>query len=56
VFAGGVIPEKDVVKLKKMGVLRVYTPGAATSDIVNFVLRAKTEISERDLSNERISV
>ena len=37
VFAGGIIPEKDATKLKGMGVLEVFTPGAATSEIVDFV-------------------
>jgi methylmalonyl-CoA mutase C-terminal domain/subunit len=37
VFAGGIIPEKDVFKLKGMGVLEIFTPGAATSEIVDFV-------------------
>jgi len=37
VFAGGIIPEKDISKLKGMGVLEVFTPGAATSEIIDFV-------------------
>jgi len=41
VFAGGVIPERDVSKLKKMGVLEIFTPGAETSKIVDFVLSAR---------------
>jgi methylmalonyl-CoA mutase C-terminal domain/subunit len=40
VFAGGIIPEKDVSKLKGMGVLEVFTPGAATSEIIDFVQKA----------------
>jgi methylmalonyl-CoA mutase C-terminal domain/subunit len=40
VFAGGIIPEKDVSKLKGMGVLGVFTPGAATSEIIDFVQKA----------------
>jgi methylmalonyl-CoA mutase C-terminal domain/subunit len=40
VFAGGIIPEKDVLKLKGMGVLEVFTPGAATSEIIDFVQKA----------------
>ncbi len=39
-FAGGIIPEKDVLKLKGMGVLEVFTPGAATSEIIDFVQKA----------------
>lgn len=37
VFAGGIIPEADVVKLKEMGVREVFTPGAETSAVVNFI-------------------
>jgi methylmalonyl-CoA mutase C-terminal domain/subunit len=40
VFAGGIIPEKDVLKLRGMGVLQVFTPGAATSEIIDFVKKA----------------
>jgi len=39
-FAGGVIPERDVSKLKKMGVLEIFTPGAETSSIIKFVQNA----------------
>ncbi len=37
VFAGGIIPESDVSKLKAIGVKGVFTPGAETSDIIQFV-------------------
>ncbi len=40
VFAGGIIPEKDVLKLKAMGVSGVFTPGAATSEIIDFIRQA----------------
>ena len=40
VFAGGIIPERDVTKLKKMGVLEIFTPGAETSEITKFVQTA----------------
>ena len=36
-IAGGIIPDEDIVELKKMGVLEVFTPGASTKDIVEFV-------------------
>jgi methylmalonyl-CoA mutase C-terminal domain/subunit len=39
-FAGGTIPEKDVSKLKEIGVLEIFTPGAATSEIISFVQKA----------------
>lgn len=37
VFGGGIIPEDDVVALKKMGVAEVFTPGAPTSEITRWV-------------------
>ena len=40
VFAGGIIPDKDVSKLRGMGVLEIFTPGAATSEILDFVRNA----------------
>jgi methylmalonyl-CoA mutase C-terminal domain/subunit len=43
VFVGGIIPEKDVLRLRGMGVLGVFTPGAATSDIIDFVREAITK-------------
>ena len=36
-IAGGIIPDEDIAELKKMGVLEVFTPGASTRDIVEFV-------------------
>ncbi|MGH9867638.1 MAG: cobalamin B12-binding domain-containing protein [Candidatus Polarisedimenticolia bacterium] len=36
-IAGGIIPDEDIVELKKLGVLEVFTPGASTKDIVEFV-------------------
>lgn len=37
ILVGGVIPAKDFVKLKDLGVSNVYGPGSMTSDIVNFI-------------------
>lgn len=42
-FAGGIIPKKDASKLKKMGVLEIFTPGAETKDIIQFVQKAKDQ-------------
>ncbi|HET6374059.1 MAG TPA: cobalamin B12-binding domain-containing protein [Candidatus Polarisedimenticolia bacterium] len=41
-FAGGIIPEEDILELKKLGVLEVFTPGASTQAIVEFTRRAVT--------------
>jgi methylmalonyl-CoA mutase C-terminal domain/subunit len=40
VVVGGTIPTDDVVELKRQGVAAVFTPGAPTGDIVEF-LRAQ---------------
>ena len=37
VFGGGIIPEADMPELAEMGVARVFTPGAPTQDIVDWV-------------------
>jgi methylmalonyl-CoA mutase C-terminal domain/subunit len=37
VFGGGIIPDEDIPKLDALGVARVFTPGAATKDIVDWV-------------------
>jgi methylmalonyl-CoA mutase, C-terminal domain len=37
VFGGGIIPDEDIPKLAELGVARVFTPGAATTDIVDWV-------------------
>jgi len=37
VFGGGIIPEADIPELAKLGVAKVFTPGATTTDIVEWV-------------------
>jgi methylmalonyl-CoA mutase, C-terminal domain len=37
VFLGGIIPEEDIVELKKLGVSEVFTPGTSLQTIVEFV-------------------
>ncbi|MGD0558380.1 MAG: cobalamin B12-binding domain-containing protein [Streptosporangiaceae bacterium] len=37
VFGGGIIPADDIAKLMEMGVARIFTPGAPTSEIVEWV-------------------
>jgi len=36
-FGGGIIPTQDIAELTKMGVGRLFTPGASTIDIVKYV-------------------
>ena len=37
VFGGGIIPEEDIPVLTKLGVAKVFTPGATTYEIVDWV-------------------
>jgi methylmalonyl-CoA mutase, C-terminal domain len=37
VVVGGTIPAEDIVELKRLGVAEVFTPGAPTSEIVEFL-------------------
>ena len=37
VFGGGIIPTADLPELEKLGVAKVFTPGASTVDIVEWV-------------------
>jgi methylmalonyl-CoA mutase C-terminal domain/subunit len=36
-FGGGTIPEEDVTALKEQGIAQLFTPGASTVDIVEWV-------------------
>ena len=37
VFAGGIIPDPDIVKLKQLGVSEIFPPGSSLDEIVDFV-------------------
>lgn len=37
VFGGGIIPDADIPELEKLGVARVFTPGATTGEIVEWI-------------------
>jgi len=37
VIVGGTIPADDIPELKRLGVAEVFTPGASTQDIIEFV-------------------
>ena len=45
VFAGGIIPEDDEKVLRERGVKGIFTPGATTTEIIDFV---RTEIEGRE--------
>jgi len=42
-FGGGIIPDDDKAALEKMGVAKVFTPGAPLEETVAFVRRAVAE-------------
>jgi methylmalonyl-CoA mutase C-terminal domain/subunit len=37
VFGGGIIPAEDIVKLRDEGVERIFTPGATTGEIADWL-------------------
>jgi len=37
VLAGGVIPEKDVPKVKKIGISEIFLPGSSTQEIIKWI-------------------
>jgi methylmalonyl-CoA mutase C-terminal domain/subunit len=37
VFGGGIIPDEDIPELESLGVARIFTPGATTTEIVDWV-------------------
>lgn len=47
VFGGGIIPDADIPLLTEMGVARIFTPGATTHEIIDWVesIRGHAEAS-----------
>jgi isobutyryl-CoA mutase small subunit len=37
VFGGGIIPDDDIPQLEQLGVAKVFTPGASTQSIIDWV-------------------
>jgi methylmalonyl-CoA mutase C-terminal domain/subunit len=37
VFGGGIIPDADIPELTRIGVSKIFTPGATTQSIVDWV-------------------
>ena len=46
VTVGGTIPNDDIAPLKELGIAEVFTPGAPTQDIIDFI-RSSVEQSPR---------
>ena len=40
VFGGGIIPDADVEELTRIGVAKIFTPGASTTEVVDWVRSA----------------
>ncbi len=40
ITGGGILPEDDIAALQKMGIGRLFTPGAATDEIVKYIREA----------------
>jgi isobutyryl-CoA mutase small subunit len=49
VFGGGIIPDADIVELEQMGVAKIFTPGAATTEIVD---RVRATLGQRASSGQ----
>jgi len=43
VTVGGTIPAQDIPELKQLGVAEVFTPGAPTQDIIDFIRAAVSQ-------------
>jgi methylmalonyl-CoA mutase C-terminal domain/subunit len=48
VTVGGTIPAEDIPELKQLGVDAVFTPGAGTDEIVDFIREGAEERHERE--------
>ena len=42
-FGGGIIPDEEIQELEKLGVAKIFTPGASTEDAVSFLKQAVGE-------------
>jgi len=40
VVAGGIIPDKDIEPLKKLGIREIFLPGTSTQTLVDFIRQA----------------
>jgi methylmalonyl-CoA mutase C-terminal domain/subunit len=47
VFGGGIIPAEDIAELEGLGVAKLFTPGATTTEIVDWV-RSALSTTETD--------
>ena len=54
VFGGGIIPEQDIPTLTKLGVAKIFTPGATTYEIVDWVRAALAALEIQPSSGKKI--
>jgi len=47
VIAGGIIPDKDIPNLEKIGIAKVFLPGSSTEDIVIWIDKNVKGVSSR---------
>lgn len=50
IFGGGIVPDQDLVELRQLGVGRIFTPGANTSEVVSYVRDSVAERQSVDSS------
>ena len=48
VFGGGIIPEGDIGELERLGVAKIFTPGASTEQIADWVRTALRPVREHN--------
>ena len=54
VTVGGTIPSQDIPELKELGVAEVFTPGAPTQDIIDFI-QGRLRPDRADAAPPRVS-
>jgi methylmalonyl-CoA mutase C-terminal domain/subunit len=45
-FGGGIIADSEIKELKEIGVGELFTPGASTQDIVDYLIKTLPEIKK----------
>jgi len=48
VFGGGIIPPEDILELKRRGVAEIFTPGATSQEIIDWV---RAHVRPRDIQS-----
>lgn len=48
IIGGGIIPKKDIPKLKEAGIAEIFGPGTSLEDIVSFIRTSLGESSDKE--------